>query len=132
VLPYQDQLTPQQIWNIAQNKPSLIADDLETYGVPRAVTHNILLARGVYKWLAVRRQLITLKDVWGTRLTQSYTSRKGLPPLPRAYQQGYAKALEECRAEVRALCHSSRWQAPDFDREAQTHLQTLEAHLVQA
>jgi len=62
---YDNLLTPKGIWNIEQNKPSLIAEDLEKHaGVPLELTHKVLLARGVYKWFAVRRQLIRLKDIW--------------------------------------------------------------------
>jgi len=42
------------------------------------------------------------------------------------YCRGYAKAYEEVRKEVRDLCHSERWQAPDFDYEAQNFLNKLE------
>ena len=38
------------------------------------------------------------------------------------YLRGYLKATEECRAEIRDMCHSDRWRAPDFDKEAQEYL----------
>lgn len=125
-LPYHNQITPNLIWNVEQNKPSLIADDLAIFGISREITHEILLARGVYKWLSVRRQLIKIKNVWREKLTASYTNRRGMSAIDRAYQKGYARAIEECRSDVRAMCHSARWQAPDFDREANKYLSVFE------
>jgi len=119
-------LTPQSIWQIAQNRPSLVADDLERAGVPRAVTHTILLARGVYKWLAVRRGLIDLKNQWRAELTQLYiaASREPRGSARRREIVARIRALEECRAAVRGLCHSPRWSAPDNDREALRFLES--------
>ena len=130
MLDYQKLLTPNGIWNIEQNKPSLIARDLERLGVPQEISHAILLARGVYKWLAVRRDLIKLKNTWRDRITATlYNIRQAKRPdntYELAYLRGYLKALEECRAEVRALCHSDRWRAPDFDRDAIAFLAELD------
>lgn len=130
---------PDNIWGFAQNKPTLIAKDFEEmFKVPRWVTYQVLVARGVFKWLAVRRDLIKLKNTWRDRITQTiqqikdakaYLSWQPTPQskqqatLKLAYLRGYLKAMEECRKEVRALCHSERWQAPDFDKDAQRHLE---------
>jgi len=128
LLPYENFLTKNGIWNIKQNKPSLVAKDLLQFGVSEEITHKILLARGVYKWLSVRRQLIVLKNIWKDRINDV------LAKLPKAkrgdtyslgYLRGYLKAYEECRSEVRALCHSERWQAPDFDRKANEFLSSM-------
>ena len=127
MLDYEHLLNHKDIWNLAQNKPTLIAKDLERFGVPRPVTHAILLARGVYKWLAVRRDLIKLKNEWRDELTGLYIKaqrRKGTPEHQRIL--GRIEALEMCRAQVRALCHSERFRAPDFDREANRFLAELE------
>lgn len=104
------------IWNEQQNKPTLVVNDLKDYA-PADVVYSSLLRRGVFKWLAVRRQLIRLKDVWKARVTESISQQK-LHPHRKAYFRGYRKALEECRTEVRALCHSARWQVPDNDVKA--------------
>ena len=128
-LPYEDLLTKNNIWNIRQNKPSLIARDLELFGVPQEVTHKVLLARGVYKWLSVRRQIITLKNIWKDRINITLDNLRNLSgdrdKYKRGYLRGYLKAYEECRGEIRSLCHSERWQAPDFDREANKFLNIL-------
>ena len=129
MLEYKNLLTPKLIWNIEQNKPSLIAKDLQAFGVAPEITHDILLARGVYKWLSVRRQLIKLKNVWKSRIVETLSKLREAKKSDNAYEvgylRGYLKAYNECRGEVRALCHSERWQAPDFDRKAQAHLRGL-------
>lgn len=129
MLKYQNLLTPELIWHIEQNKPSLVAEDLEAFGVPAHITHSILLARGVYKWLSVRRHIIKLKNVWKARIVETLAKLKEAKRSRNDYEvgylRGYLKAYEECRGAVRALCHSERWQAPDFDRKAQAHLRGL-------
>lgn len=125
---YESLLTKKLIWNIPQNKPSLVADDLEVLGIPRLVTHKILLARGIYKWLSVRRQLIVIKNNWKIKINNTLALLRAEKRKPDnrymiGYLRGYLKAYEECRASVRELCHSDRWQAPDFDREANRFLE---------
>ena len=109
------------IWNEAQNKPTLIARDLAPY-VEADIVYESLLRRGVFKWLAVRRNLIVLKNTWKARVTASLERQKAAKDTfdfhTVDYERGYRKGIEECRAEVRALCHSERWQAPDHDRHA--------------
>jgi hypothetical protein len=127
MLQYENMLDPQMIWNLEQNKPSLIVDDLEQFGVPRNVSYAILLARGVFKWLAVRRDLIKLKNVWRDRLTETYRAQEN---KNTEWRKGYIAAMQECRAEVRALCHSERFRAPDFDRKANEYLRHLTTRAV--
>lgn len=113
------------IWHERQNKPSLIVQDLRRWNcwLSRDKIYEILLKRGVFKWFAVRRQLIKLKNTWKTRVTESIARQKqAAHNSTRAYERGYRDGVQECRAEVRALCHSSRWQAPDNDRKAQDWL----------
>jgi hypothetical protein len=113
------------IWHFAQNKPSLIADDLEQY-VDRDIVMASLLRRGVFKWLAVRRDLIRLKNTWKGQITDTLNdmevSKKEGKHYHRAYLRGYRTALNECREDVRRLCHSDRWQAPDFCKESREFL----------
>ena len=123
-LDYEHLLSQEKIWNIRQNKPSLIAKDLERFGVPRKTTYAILLARGVFKWLAARRDIIKLKNIWRDELTELYIKaqkHKGTPEHQRII--GKIEAIEMCRAQVRAICHSERFRAPDFDREANEFLE---------
>lgn len=118
-------MNKQDIWTYAQNKPTLIVDDLKDYA-PKDVVYESLLRRGVFKWPAVRRKLIELKDVWKRRITASYDQQKAADAYHKMYWRGYRKALEECRAEVRALCHGPRWDCPDFDSKAQQWLEQYE------
>jgi hypothetical protein len=109
-------VSPDNIWSYKQNKPRLICNDLESlYGVPPRDTQRILMARGVYKWLGARRDIIKLKNVWRDRLTELYNTVNTLKGKERHRAQGKIKAIEECRAELRAICHSERWRFPDND-----------------
>ena len=132
-LPYVNQLTPTRIWELEQNKPRLIARDLEYYSVPKSVTHTILLARGVYKWFSVRRDLIKLKNAWKSALSAAYkeleSEKRGGDRDRVMYLRGYVEAMQLCRRQVRELCHSERWQAPDNDPESQMFLETMESEL---
>lgn len=111
-------MTPNTIWWEAQNKPTLVVRDIcERYpDVDPDFVYRVLLRRGVFKWLAVRRHLIRLKDLWKVEvreLNRKKTER----------EKGHLAALERCRAEVRALCHGPRWEAPDHDRHARRWLE---------
>lgn len=121
-LPYWNKLTLRGIWEIKQNKPKYIARDLLLFGVPKEVTYAILLARGVFKWLAVRRKLIKIKNKWKEQITEiqedTHKRRKTAGLRYLSYQKGYMAALAKCREDIRRLCHSARWQAPDYDEEA--------------
>jgi hypothetical protein len=119
-------LDSKTISNYRQNKPTLIVKDLEKYGVPGGVTYRILLARGVFKWLARRRDLIKLKIQWRKQTTwviemiQSAKAQKNYKR--RMYYKGYLAGLEMCRRDIEALCHSERWTVQDNDTYAQTWL----------
>jgi len=119
-----------KIDSIKQNKPSLIAEDLfEKFGVPFDKGMEILLFRGVFKWLAVRRGIIKTKDIWKDRVKETLDNigqAKLAHDRKVLWYRGYLKAYEECRKEIRALCHSPRWQAPDFDRRANEFLRNEE------
>ncbi|MGB9791333.1 MAG: hypothetical protein ACPLTR_02000 [Thermacetogeniaceae bacterium] len=122
-------LTPTNIWQCKQNKPTLIAKDLIAYGVPEDVTYRVLLERGVFKWLAVRRDLIKAKDRWKQAITETIQKIREAKKDGRQgdlmYLRGYLKALEMCRNEVRSMCKSERWRAPDFDKGAREFLERL-------
>lgn len=119
-------ITRKDIWQQAQNKPTLVVRDLADYA-PADVVYESLLRRGVFKWLSVRRDLIALKDAWKAIVTQTISTLHAAKSTPHntyevAYWRGYLRAYEECRAQVRGLCHSERWRAPDCDAGAQAWL----------
>ena len=95
--------TKSNIQNFAQNKPTLVVKDIiEKYpNIDTDFIYEVLLKRGVFKWLAVRRKLIKLKDVWKTEVRKlnekNYRTDK---------EKGELRTLIKCRAEIRKLCHS--------------------------
>lgn len=109
--------TKENIWNFAQNKPSLVVKDIiEKYpNVDPDFVYEVLLRRGIFKWLAVRRELIKLKNTWKEEITN--LNRKKTKE-----EKGYYKALLKCRADIRKLCHSDRFRSPDFDSGANRFL----------
>lgn len=114
-------MDPKTIWNEKQNKPTYVVRDLLAYA-PADVVYTSLLRRGVFKWLAARRKLIVLKDIWRDRITASIAEQKQADPRRREWLRGYRAGLEECRKEVRAICHGPRWEAPDHDKAAREWL----------
>ncbi len=121
-----DKVTVKNIDHYKQNKISYILNDLEALGVDRLAGAKVLLARGVFKWLSVRRSLIKAKEMWKELETACHLRLKKLKGQTHknncydiAYTRGFLAALRMCRADVRKLCHSPRWQAQDNDREAQ-------------
>ena len=121
-------MNPKSIWNIRQNKPSYVVRDLAEYA-PEDVIYDSLLKRGVFKWFAVRRDLIKLKDVWKKKVTITIASQKFAKEFDMHHTAhwlaGYRKAIEDCRKDVRRLCHSERWRAPDNDNLAKYYLEKL-------
>lgn len=118
----EQECTPENIWNYRQNKPSRICRALEQYGVPASISARILMAHGVYKWLAARRDLIRLKNVWRDDLTALYRAIEA-GDIKRGSKEhniavGRIQELERCRSEVRTICHSERWCTPDHDEAA--------------
>jgi hypothetical protein len=108
------------IWSFKQNKPSLIVKDIcEKYPeVNKDFIYEVLLNRGVFKWFSVRRKLIKLKNKWKIDITK--LNRK-----KTEQEKGFLKAIEKCRKEVRELCHSDRFIAPDFDKDSNIFLKKI-------
>ena len=122
-------ITRKNIWGFKQNKPTLIVKDLIGVVKPNIV-YKILLKRGVFKWFAVRRKLIKCKNIWKEEIKKT-NEAKIEAKLNGNYKlycelKGYQKALEHCRKDIRKLCHSDRFVAPDFDYDARTFLEKLE------
>ncbi len=126
-------LDRKSIWNERQNRPTLVVRDLVEYAPPEVV-YESLLRRGVFKWLAVRRSLIKLKNAWKCEIVGLYSLQKQHTKKDSDYWywRGYREAMEQCRKEVRRLCHSDRWQAPDIDKPSQRWLKQYEESNLQA
>ena len=112
------------IWNFRQNKPSLIVNDIikEYPDVNPDFIYTVLLQRGVFKWLSVRRDIIKLKNEMLNEIRN--LSHKKTPE-----EKGYYKAIIKWRGKIRKLCHSARWVAPDFDRKANKFLNSVSENL---
>ena len=109
--------------NERQNRPVLVARDLAAWGVPEAAVMEVLLRRGVFKWLAVRRHLIRLKHQWKAELAylnKSLALSKGYRDLRhlRGRWRLEHRMLQRCYGQVQQLCKGPRAQAPDNDRQA--------------
>ena len=99
-----------------QNHPELIVQDIKAkLGGDADTIRAILKNRGVNKWFAVRRMLIQLKDRWklDIRYYQHTLHKIKKGQQTAEYKEilkmrGYLQCLEDCRQQVRALCHSSR------------------------
>ena len=113
-----DKVNEKTIWACAQNKPTLVVRDIKKKypDIDEDFIYEVLLKRGVFKWLSVRRELIALKHNWKKEISE--LNRKKTDK-----EKGYLKALEKCRSQVRALCHSERFKAPDFDKSANKFLE---------
>ena len=125
-----------------QNKTSYIADDYKKLGIPYETSMNILLARGVCKWFSVRRKLIRFKIEMKKMITCCDATLKDLKQISSTIDNktneyrnhrkniyklvGYRMAMEDMRNEIRNMCHSKRWQAPDFDFHANKFLKWKE------
>ena len=119
------EITPANIWNFRQNNPELIIKDAAKYlGLDDndcELLRQILLARGVNKWLKVRRDLIAYKKQVKNELKQIETERVALKSYLREERderlyhhylalKGITKTLQGVRAQLRALCNTDRWQ----------------------
>jgi hypothetical protein len=112
-------VTYQNIHEFRQNRADIICRDFKRiFNVPERLTARILMGRGVYKWLAARRDFIKLKNDIRDELTILYGEVGKLNGKEKYKMQGRIEALEDCRKEIRAICHSHRWRIPDNDKNS--------------
>ena len=119
-------VTQDNIWNYRQNHPELIVRDATAaFGLNEGQQEQlraILMARGVNKWLAVRRSIISLKDLWRERITylnDSITFYKHADVQEVGSERfrhnkiielrAMLKEMTWARGAIRELCHSERW-----------------------
>jgi len=129
----------QALDNERQNKVTYVVKDIcDRYPeVDPDFVYDVLLRRGVFKWLAVRRDLIKLKLEWQGQVRTIQLALRAFKLMDRMKEEhatnfkerrlmhklrGRLSRLEECRKQLKDLCHSSRRQAPDHDFEAQRWL----------
>lgn len=119
-------LNSKSINHARQNKPTLIVNDMARVGVDPSYAYHSLLKRGVFKWFKARREVIRLKNALKDKIRMSIDEQKATRSGARKqYIRGYRKALEECRKELRLICHQPRFTAPDNDRHARRFLNEL-------
>ena len=110
-----------------QNKPTLVVADMARIGVDPQFTYHVLLKRGIFKWLAGRKQIIKLKNTLKDKVRESISEQKSTQNWTKKhYLRGYRKAMEECRKELRLICHQSRWTVQPDDRHAKKFLRELD------
>jgi hypothetical protein len=116
--------TRKTIDHIKQNRPIQIARDFGELGIPYGQTFEILLKRGLIKTKLVWKRKETMYQealaIVRGRLKEAPNSQADIYAL--AYLRGALFMLQQCRADVRRLAHSDRWQAPDNDVHAQRWL----------
>lgn len=116
-----NEVTPRNIPEYRQHKIGRIARDFLFYfDVPPIETARILLARGIAKWMSVRRMLYATQQKWLVQVREAQEGLRdatdnGLGYGDRMWLKGYLYAKEECRADIDSLCKSGRWQIAQDD-----------------
>lgn len=133
-------LNKKTINQMRQNKLHLIVEDLipffdENFFQARAyIIYESLLRRGVFKWMAARRRIISLKGTLKNTIKFIACARKSIKPYrfddyfrnKDYYLKGYQAALEDTRALLRDITHSSRWSVDPDDHQAVEWLRQFE------
>lgn len=129
------EVRPDNIWNFKQNKVSLMVDLIKNR-YPEVETdflYEVALKTGIFKWLAVRRQLIKLKNELREFDTEYCLrkKRKLHKTVERMIEdRGKHKMLIFIKEAIRKLCHSDRWQCPDHDSRANEWLKNKEKQIL--
>ena len=122
-------ITPNNIWSYKQNHPELVINDLQIRGVSGEIIELVrisMLARGINKWLKVRRDLIAYKKIKKHQIKDKFQDimriKGELKKVPFKTVESYMllkqlavvkaelKLLEEVRSSLKALCMTERWQ----------------------
>ena len=106
---WENGLSPQTINSFRQNTPELILRDLQReLGLSdseRTVAQNVLMARGVNKWLKARRDIIHLSHATREAIKIKHLTYNKSDPV----QKARLKMLVWFRSELRKICHQPRW-----------------------
>lgn len=130
--------------NFKQNRATYVVDDImekvktKGYDITREDLYEILLKRGIFKWLKVRKYIINFKEILKKAVTdltlynidnKSYFKSKLSTMSPTEkywYTRGKIEAYIGCRKNLRLFCHSTRWTAANDDKKAAEFLRSLE------
>ena len=106
---WENGLSPETINNFRQNSPELVIRDAkEMLGLDDDqcnVLKNILLARGINKWLKARLDIIKLKNDIKDEIVELQKIYQKWNP---AHKQTM-RILTRVRSDIRAICHQNRW-----------------------
>jgi len=114
--------------NMKQNKVSYVVKDIcEQYPeVDPMFIYEVLLKRGIFKWLAAREDIIELKNEIREKLSllEDWQHRVKNKKDWKTYQQskGYIKAYEFILKRIRIITHSTRFRAAKKDPAARWYL----------
>ena len=115
-----EKVNEKTINNFKQNKIKYLVRDFAEYDVPEEVTREILLKRGINKWLANRMAIIGLKDELKQNirdyLSLMYTIKVSMQGKQSLYYKeilGKLKEVNSIRQRIRKICHSKRWIFPE-------------------
>ena len=108
--------TPENIWNFRQNHPELVvrdlAEKLNLDEYQQQIVRDSLMARGVNKWLKVRRDLIAYKKLLKHEVARIEKERVALPKWSpeRKRLLSVQNRVREIRKDLKTLCMTERWQ----------------------
>ena len=116
-----EKVNEKTINNVKQNKIKYLVKDFAKYGVSEDITREILLRRGINKWLANRMAIIGLKDDLKVEIKRilglmEFYNKKGSASKNHPIYRGFVgelRVLIKTRDKIREICHSSRWQFPE-------------------
>ena len=101
------------IWEYAQNRKRLIVEDIlalaEAGELNEESIRRVLLARGVNKAFAMRRDFIRMKEMLRHSITERSLKPRELHGRDKTRNSGAINATHECYARVRRILHGPRW-----------------------
>ncbi len=130
-------VTPENIWNYKQNHPELVIKDLKEFGFTNEACDIVrisMLAKGINKWLKVRRDIIAYKKLMRHEIKQL---QEAIPLLKEEMSEKWVnfdkatkqqitdyfkarekyiiakeslKIKEKIRADLKSMCMTNRWQ----------------------
>ena len=129
--------TKDNIWNYRQNHPELVINDMRSLGYGESIIKAVrssMLARGINKWLKVRRDLIAYKKLikhqirqhaqeipkLKKEMTDKWVDFSNATPIQiHEYHKARERYLiskellkykEIVRADLKTMCMTDRWQ----------------------
>lgn len=111
-----DNLSPETIWSFRQNHPELVVRDLrdrlELDEEQCQIVRDSLMARGINKWLKVRRDLIAYKKQIKNQIAEIEHDRIKLPKHSPERKELLIRqnCLKKIRKDLKTMCMTERWQ----------------------